>query len=84
MLDFIGAANRRYNFEEKFAALLGDDHHSVKEEIERGFTGAPKGCYIQLEKKAAHAVLENISRSFRATANWSVASAPSRKTAERN
>lgn len=65
VLDFIGAANRRYNFEEKFAALLGDDHHSVKEEIERGFTGAPKGCYIQLEKKAAHAVLENISRSFR-------------------
>ena len=65
VLDFIGAANRRYNFEEKFAALLGDDHHSVKEEIERGFTGAPKGCYIQLEKKAARAVLENISRSLR-------------------
>ena len=65
VLDFIGAANRRYNFVEKFAALLGNDHHSVKEEIERGFTGAPRGCYIQLEKKASRAVLENISRSFR-------------------
>ena len=65
VLDFIGAANRRYNFEEKFAALLGNDHHSVKEEIERGFTGAPKGCYIQLEKKAARVVLENIRRSLR-------------------
>ncbi len=65
VLDFIGAANRRYNFEEKFAAMLGDSHHSVKEELERGFTGAPKGCYIQLEKKAAQIVLENIRRSFR-------------------
>ena len=65
VLDFIGAANRRYNFAEKFAALLGNDHHSIREEIERGFTGAPRGCYIQLEKKAARAVLDNISRSFR-------------------
>ena len=65
VLDFIGAANRHYNFEEKFAALLGDNHHSVKEEIERGFTGAPKGCYIRLEKKAERVVLDNIGRSFR-------------------
>ena len=65
VLDFIGAANRRYNFEEKFLAMLDDQHHSVKEEIDRGFTGAPKGCYIQLEKKAAQRVLENISQSFR-------------------
>ena len=65
VLDFIGAANRRYNFAEKFTALLGENHRSLREEIERGFTGAPRGCYIQLEKKAARAVLDNISRSFR-------------------
>jgi len=65
VLDFIGAANRRYNFEEKFMAMLDDQHHSVKEEIERGFTGVPKGCYIQLEKKASQRVLENISQNFR-------------------
>lgn len=65
VLDFIGAANRRYNFEEKFLAMLDDQHHSVKEEIDRGFTGVPKGCYIQLEKKAAQRILENISQSFR-------------------
>ena len=65
VLDFIGAANRRYNFEEKFAAMLSDDHHSVKEEIERGFTGLPRGCYIQLEKKASRIILDNIRRSIR-------------------
>ena len=64
VLDFIGAANHRYNFEEKFAAILADQRHSVKEEIDRGFTGAPRGCYIHLEKKAAKVVLDNISRSF--------------------
>ena len=37
----------------------------MKEEIDRGFTGVPKGCYIQLEKKAAQRVLENISQNFR-------------------
>jgi len=65
VLDFIGAANRRYNFEEKFAALLDDEHHTVVEEIDRGFTGAPKGCYIQLEKKASRIVLDNIQQYFR-------------------
>ena len=65
VLDFIGAANRRYNFEEKFAALLDDEHHTVKDEIERGFTGAPKGCYIQLEKKASRIILDNIKQYFK-------------------
>ena len=60
VLDFIGAANRRYNFAEKFAALLGSDHRGLREEIERGVTGAPRGCYIQLEKKAARVVLDNM------------------------
>ena len=65
VLDFIGAANRRYNFEEKFRALLSDTRHSVKEEIQRGFLSAPRGCYIQLEKKASEVVLRNISQSLR-------------------
>lgn len=64
VLDFIGAANRKYNFEQKFAALLTDDHTSVEKEIKRGFIGVPKGCYIQLEKKAQRIILENIKASY--------------------
>ncbi len=64
VLDFIGAANRRYNFEEKFLAMLDDQHHSIKEEIDRGFNGVPKGCYIQLEKKAQDWVLRNINQNW--------------------
>ncbi len=64
VLDFIGMANRRYNFEEKFEALLSNTTHSVQYELKNGFISAPKGCYIQLEKKAAKAILDNIKSSF--------------------
>ena len=64
VLDFIGQANRKYNFEEKFAALLANTTHSVQYEMKHGFISAPKGCYIQLEKKAEKAILDNIKSSF--------------------
>lgn len=64
VLDFIGAANRKYNFEQKFASLLTDEHSSVERELKRGFVGVPKGCYIQLEKKAQKIILENIKASY--------------------
>ena len=68
VLDFIGQANRKYNFEDKFAALLSNTTRSVTREIKEGFVFAPKGCYIQLEKKAAKYILENIRASYGNTA----------------
>ena len=64
VLDFIGQANRKYNFEEKFAALLSNTNHSVQYEIKHGFISAPKGCYIQLEKKPMQVILNSIKNSF--------------------
>ncbi|MCR5769702.1 MAG: DUF3427 domain-containing protein [Butyrivibrio sp.] len=64
VLDFIGQANKKYNFEDKFAALLANTNHSLQYEIKHGFTALPKGCYIQLEKKAEQVVLGNIRQSF--------------------
>lgn len=64
VLDFIGQANKRYNFEDKFAALLSNTTRSVTREIKDGFVSAPKGCYIQLEKKAAKYILDNIKSSI--------------------
>ena len=68
VLDFIGQANKRYNFEDKFAALLSNTTRSVSREIREGFVSAPKGCYIQLEKKAAKYILDNIRASYGNTA----------------
>ena len=64
VLDFIGRANKKYNFEEKFAALLSHSRHSMSYEVKKGFVSLPKGCYIQLEKKASKVILENIRRTF--------------------
>ena len=64
VLDFIGQANKRYNFEEKFNALLSNTTRSFANEVKRGFVSVPKGCYIQLGKKAAKIILNNISQSF--------------------
>ena len=68
VLDFIGQANRKYNFEDKFAALLSNTTRSVTREIKDGFVSAPKGCYIQLEKKASKYILDNIRASYGNTA----------------
>lgn len=68
VLDFIGQANKKYNFEDKFAALLSNTTRSVAREIKDGFVSVPKGCYILLEKKAAKYILENIRASYGNTA----------------
>ena len=68
VLDFIGQANKKYNFEDKFAALLSNTTRSVTREIKDGFISVPKGCYIQLEKKAARYILDNIRASYGNTA----------------
>lgn len=64
VLDFIGQANKKYNFEDKFAALLSNTTRGVTREIKNGFISLPKGCYVQLEKKAAKYILENIRASY--------------------
>lgn len=68
VLDFIGQANKKYNFEDKFAALLSNATRSVSREIKDGFISVPKGCNIQLEKKAAKYILDNIRASYGNTA----------------
>ncbi|MBO4495289.1 MAG: DUF3427 domain-containing protein [Clostridiales bacterium] len=68
VLDFIGQANKKYSFESKFAALLSDTSRGVTREIKDGFISVPKGCYIQLEKKASKVILENIRASYGNTA----------------
>lgn len=81
VLDFIGQANRKYNFEDKFAALLSNATRSVSREIKDGFVSVPKGCYIQLEKKAAKYILDNIRASYGNTAGLVTRVALSRRTA---
>ena len=67
VLDFIGQANKKYNFEDKFAALLSNTNKSVEKELSEGFSSVPKGCYIYLEKLAKEYIYKNIRSSFNRT-----------------
>lgn len=71
-MDFIGQANKKYNFEDKFDALLSRSTRSMKKEIESGFVMAPKGCYIQLEKKVKEIILQNIKQAISTKKEWLV------------
>ncbi|MCL4315039.1 MAG: DUF3427 domain-containing protein [Candidatus Thermoplasmatota archaeon] len=64
VLDFVGQANRRYDFESKFKALLGKNNRGVVSEIKNGFPNLPAGCYIQLERRATEFILKNIRDSI--------------------
>jgi len=64
VLDFVGRQNNRYNLEEKFASLLARSSRGVLNEIKNGFEHLPRGCYIQLERKAEEYVLDNIKKAI--------------------
>ena len=64
VLDFIGQANKKYNFEDKFKALLVNTNRGIQKDLKEGFLNLPKGCFIQLEKKASEHILNNIRSAF--------------------
>lgn len=64
VLDFIGQAHKKYNFEWKFRALLGNTKYSIQKEIEQDFLTLPRGCFIKMEKVAKEYVLSNIRGSL--------------------
>jgi superfamily II DNA or RNA helicase len=64
ILDFVGAAHKNYNFEERFRALIGRTRNSVDKEIESEFPHLPSGSHIHLEKVAREHILNNIRHYF--------------------
>jgi superfamily II DNA or RNA helicase len=65
VLDFIGRAHQKFNFEIRFRALLGQTQKSVSQEIKASFPSLPSGCVIEMEKEAQKHVLENIRHQLR-------------------
>ena len=63
VLDFIGQANKKYNFAMKFEAIAGKGRKSLRKQVEEGFSNLPRGCYIELEKYAKEYILENLKQS---------------------
>jgi superfamily II DNA or RNA helicase len=64
VLDFVGQANSKFNFAERYRALLGRTRRTVEYEFEHGFIHLPRGCSIQMERQAQKYVLENIRNTI--------------------
>lgn len=62
VLDFIGQANKNYDYRMKFQKLVGQTRHSVKTEVEMAFPSVPRNCFIQLERLAQDYVLRNLKQ----------------------
>lgn len=64
VLDFIGQAHQKFNFEIRFRSLLGKTSSRVEDEITASFPSLPSGCVIEMEKEAQRHVLNNIKKAL--------------------
>jgi len=64
VLDFIGQAHQKFNFEVRFRSLLGKTRTRVEDEIAASFPSLPSGCVIEMEKEAQRHVLNNIKKAL--------------------
>ncbi|MBR6415847.1 MAG: DUF3427 domain-containing protein [Bacteroidales bacterium] len=64
VLDFVAQANKSYNYENKFRALIGKSSGSTRGEIEKGIRVLPRGCSITFEPQAREYILENIKQAI--------------------
>lgn len=64
VLDFVAQANKSYNYERRFRALVGRTTKSIEKEIKDGFMFLPRGCSITMEKQAQEYILRNIHEAI--------------------
>ena len=63
ILDFLGQANKKYNFAMKFEFMVGKGRKSLRKQIEDGFSNLPRGCYIELGKYAKEYIIDNLKQT---------------------
>ncbi|GMQ62163.1 DEAD/DEAH box helicase [Vallitalea maricola] len=60
VLDYVGRAHEKYNYEERFRALIHKSKRSVRDSIGDEVLRLPRGCHIKMEKLAKEYILSNI------------------------
>jgi len=70
VLDFVAQANKNYNYERRFRALVGRTTKSIAHEIKSGFKFLPRGCSITMEHQAQEYILQNIQNAYSTNVDW--------------
>ena len=61
VLDFVGRAQKEYDFSHKFRGLLGVTRTDVRRQIKEGYPDLPPGCSLVLERQAEEEILRHIA-----------------------
>lgn len=64
VLDYVGRAHEKYNYEQRFRALLHKSKRPVRQTIEDETLSLPRGCHIKMEKLAKDYILSNIKNAI--------------------
>ncbi|PKM58213.1 MAG: NgoFVII family restriction endonuclease [Firmicutes bacterium HGW-Firmicutes-3] len=64
VLDYVGRAHEKYNYEQRFRALLHKSKRPVRQTIEDETLSLPRGCHIKMEKLAKDYILTNIKNAI--------------------
>ncbi len=64
VLDYVGRAHEKYNYEERFRALLHKAQRPLIKSIEEEYLSLPRGCHIKMEKLAKEYILDNIKAAI--------------------
>lgn len=60
VLDYVGRAHEKYNYEERFRALIHKSKRSIRDSMGDEILSLPRGCHIKMEKLAKEYILSNI------------------------
>lgn len=63
VFDFIGQANKKYDFRKKFEVLTTAYAKTVDMQIKRDSFNLPSGCHIQMERLAKEYILNNLKQT---------------------
>lgn len=64
VLDYVGQAHEKYNYQERFRVHKHQSNASVHECIKEGDIPLPRGCNIKMEKLAKKYILDNIKKAI--------------------
>ena len=65
VLDFIGQQRKEFRFDRRLSALTGIPRGRLVDAVENDFPFLPSGCHFELDRVAAHVVLDNLRRQTR-------------------
>lgn len=60
VIDFVGRFRETFRFDRLLSSITGLTRRDLIEGVEKGFSGLPPGCHIQLQKQTREQVLRNL------------------------